>query len=301
MYFCKIKVLIDNVSLPMVERALSWQNNHRGRILFLLSLPLIVYAWSWGSEKYQAEFGINEECPIYKVVPRNQDDTLRVLVIGDSWAEYHMTLECDTIFCRFAKKYTSAPVKCFTRGHSGKITKEIYNEMFTEHTVEHSWERDHCLQPLIEQHPDYCVIMAGINDMRLCKPESFYVGNYLLMLNLLVRNGIKPVVMEMPGVDLKYFHEKRRFYRRWMFDVVSLWTKIDYGSVQVYRDAMKRMLQETGMDKQVLFIPVSSWNPGGIETNPEYYIDDRLHLNMNGYHVMDSCMAVEIVRDYQNK
>jgi hypothetical protein len=63
---------------------------------------------------------------------------------------------------------------------------------------------------------------------------------------------------------------------------------------------MKRMLQETGMEKKVIFIPVSSWNPGGYKANPEYYIDDRLHLCMDGYHVLDSCMAAEIINDYQN-
>lgn len=284
----------------MIERNISWLREHRGRLFLLLMIPLVGVAWMWLSKWYDAEYGVNIEYPIYKIPSKPQDDTLRVLVIGDSWAEYHMTLNCDSLFGHYAQKLTPVPVKCLTRGHSAKITKEIYNEMFAEHTVEHSWERDHCLQPLIEQHPDYCVIMAGINDMRLCKPEEFYVGNYLLMLNLLVKNGIKPVVMEMPGVDLKYFHEKRKFYRRWMFDVVSLWTKIDYSSAAIYRDAMKQMLHETGMDKKVLFISISSWNPGGYDANPEYYIDDRLHLCMDGYHVLDSCMAAEIINDYQN-
>lgn len=247
------------------------------------------------------ELFVADELPIYDIGPRPNDDTLRVAVIGDSWAEYHASLECDTIFCRYAKRLTSRPVKCFSRGHSGKITKEIYYEMFSDHTVEHSWDIDRCLQPLIEQHPDYCIIMAGINDMRLCKPADFYTGNYRLMLNLLIKNGIRPVVLEMPGVDLKYFHENRRFYRRWMFDVVALLTKIDYSSAPIYRNAMKKMLHETGLDEKVLFIPMSAWNSGGIDANPELYLDDRLHLNLDGYHVLDSCMAYDVVKDYQKR
>lgn len=247
------------------------------------------------------ELFVADELPIYDIGPRPNDDTLRVAVIGDSWAEYHASLECDTIFFRYAKRLTSRPVKCFSRGHSGKITKEIYYEMFSDHTVEHSWDIDRCLQPLIEQHPDYCIIMAGINDMRLCKPADFYTGNYRLMLNLLIKNGIRPVVLEMPGVDLKYFHENRRFYRRWMFDVVALLTKIDYSSVPIYRNAMKKMLHETGLDEKVLFIPMSAWNSGGIDTNPELYLDDRLHLNLDGYHVLDSCMAYDVIKDYKKR
>lgn len=247
------------------------------------------------------ELFVADELPIYDIGPRPNDDTLRVAVIGDSWAEYHASLECDTIFCRYAKRLTSRPVKCFSRGHSGKITKEIYYEMFSDHTVEHSWDIDRCLQPLIEQHPDYCIIMAGINDMRLCKPADFYTGNYRLMLNLLIKNGIRPVVLEMPGVDLKYFHENRRFYRRWMFDVVALLTKIDYSSAPIYRNAMKKMLHETGLDEKVLFIPMSAWNSGGIDANPELYLDDRLHLNLDGYHVLDSCMAYDVIKDYKKR
>lgn len=268
------------------------------------SLVLLTVLGFLGYKGYlftKEELFVADELPIYDIGPHPNDDTLRVAVIGDSWAEYHASLECDTIFCRYAKKLTSRPVKGFSRGHSGKITKEIYYEMFTDHTVEHSWDIDRCLQPLIEQHPDYCIIMAGINDMRLCKPADFYTGNYRLMLNLLIKNGIRPVVMEMPSVDLKYFHENRRFYRRWMFDVVALWTKIDYSSAQVYREAMKNMLHETGLDEKVLFIPMSAWNSGGIDANPELYLDDRLHLNLDGYHVLDSCMAYDVVKDYQKR
>jgi lysophospholipase L1-like esterase len=175
--------------------------------------------------------------------------------------------------------------------------------MFSDHTIEHSWDIDRCTQPLIEQHPDYCIIMAGINDWRLFKPKSFYVGNYRLILNLLIQNGIRPVVMEMPDVDIEYFHGNRKFYRRWMFDALSLLTRVNDSndSAQDYRDAMRKMLQESGLDDKVLFIPISAWNPEGIDNSPDIYLDDRLHLNLDGYHVMDSCMAYDVIKDYQKR
>jgi len=269
-------------------------------LVLLAALGFIGYI---SSSYIDEELFVAEELPIYDIGPRPNDDTLRVAVIGDSWAEYHTSLECDTIFCRFAKRLTSRPVKCFSRGHSGKVTKEIYYEMFSDHTVEHSWDIDRCTQPLIEQHPDYCIIMAGINDWRLFKPKGFYVGNYRLMLNLLIQNGIRPVVMEMPGVDMEYFHGNRKFYRRWMFDALSLLTRVNdsYDSAQDYRDAMRKMLQESGLDDKVLFIPISAWNPEGIDDSPDIYLDDRLHLNLDGYHVMDSCMAYDVIKDYQKR
>ncbi len=280
------------------DRLVIWLYNHRRIIILLLCSPLLIFVWQWLFDGPDFDMSVNEEYPIYDILPKHNDDTIRVIVIGDSWAEYHTTLECDTIFCRYAEMLTTQPVKCLSIGHSAKVTKEIYNEMFSERTEEHSWDRNRCSQPLINQHPDYCIIMAGINDMRLSKPVGFYIGNYRLMLNLLIKNGIRPVVLEVPGVDMKFFNGKRKYYRRWLFSLISMWTKIDDSSIEVYRKAMRKMIQESELKNKVLFIPASAWNPGGIEANPSIYLDDRLHLNLEGYHVLDSCMATEVIKDY---
>lgn len=285
----------------MIDRVIIWLYDHRGRLFLLLCSPLLIVAWQWLSDNYLSSLSVSEEHPIYKIPPTHKDDTLRVAVIGDSWAEYHTTLECDTIFCRVAKRLTSVPVKCFSTGHSGKMSKEIYNEMFADRTVEHEWERNYCSQPLIEEHPDYCVIMAGINDMRMCRPVEFYIGNYRLILRFLLHHGIRPVVMEMPDVDFRLALENRKYYEQWAFHLLSIWTKVDYNSAQVYRDAMRQMLQQEGLMDKVLFISVSKWNQGGVDANPAIYLDDRFHLNLDGYHVLDSCMATEIINDYKKR
>ena len=269
--------------------------------LSLLIGGVLCYGALEGWQRYDHEFAVADELPYYHVKPRPADDTLRVVIIGDSWAEWHVTLGCDSLIQKYAHRVTEEPLKCVTRGKSGAKTKDVYHFMFTSQTKEVTWDHDYCTQPLLEEHPDYCVIMAGINDMRLSKPKEYYIGNYRLILNLLIHNGIRPVVMEMPDVDLKLFHENRKYYRRWMFNVLSLLTGIDYSSAQVYRDAMKKMLQETELYKKVLYIPLSVWEAGGVEANPELYIDDRLHLNLDGYNILDSCMAVKIIQDYQNK
>lgn len=285
----------------MIDRIIIWLYEHRGKLFLLLCLPLLVVAWQWGAGKYQAALAVGPEHEAYPIPPKHDDDTLRVAVIGDSWAEYHTTLECDTIFCRMAKRLTRKPMKCFSNGHSAKVSKEIYNEMFADRTVEHAWERDYCTQPLIEQHPDYCIIMAGINDLRLYKSTKFYTGNYRLIINLLLKNGIRPVVMEMPDVDFKGMIEKRSIIDQMAFGMLSWITKVDYRSAPAYREAMRNMLDETHLKDSVLFIPVDHWNPGGVFARPEIYLDDRFHLNLDGYHVIDSCMATDIVNDYMKR
>ena len=283
----------------MLDRVIIWLYDHRGRIFLLLCSPLLVVAWFWLSDFADASLKAGPERPPYSIPPRHNDDTLRVAVLGDSWAEYHTTLECDTIFCRYARKLTSVPVRCFSTGHSGMPSGNIYKEMFADREVEYEWERNFCSQPLIEKHPDYCIVMAGINDMRLFKPVDYYTGNYKLILKFLLKNDIRPVVMEMPDVDFVSFNSQRSFFKQWSYKLLSIWTKIDDNSAQTYRDAMRQMLKDEGLMGRVLFIPVTKWNPGGVAANPHIYLDDRFHLNMEGYHVLDSCMATEIVKDYK--
>ena len=270
----------------------------RWRIGFLLLLPLLVYALYLSWTQIQASFGVGPAFPIYSIPPAHHDDTIRIAVIGDSWAEYHATLECDTILQKVAKRLIKNPVQCFSRGHSAMMTKEIYQEMFSERTVEHAWEKDFCTQPLLERHPDYCIVMAGVNDLRKQRPPSYYIGNYQLILQVLLKNGIRPVVMEIPEVDIPFTTSHRAFYEQWAFKLLSYITGSGWGDVSIYQKAMQEMLHQTGLVDSVLFVPVSHWNPGGVFERPDLYIDDRLHLNMDGYHVIDSCMATDIINDY---
>ena len=285
----------------MISRRIVKLYRLRWRIGLVFLFPLLVYALylSWG--QMQMAFGVGPAFPIYSIPPAHQDDTIRVAVIGDSWAEYHATLQCDTIFQKVAGRLTKNPVQCFSRGHSAMMTKEIYQDMFSDRTVEHAWEKDFCTQPLLERHPDYCVVMAGINDLRKQRPPSYYTGNYQLILQVLLKNGIRPVVMEIPEVDIPYTTSHRAFYEKWASRLLSYITGSGWGDVSIYQKAMQEMLNQTGLVDSVLFIPVSKWNPGGVFARPDLYIDDRLHLNLDGYHVIDSCMATDIMNDYRKR
>ena len=66
---------------------------------------------------YDAMFRPASELPFYEAKPPHRDDTLRIAIVGDSWAEFHSKLHgsVDTLFPRQATMLTDVPVKCRIR------------------------------------------------------------------------------------------------------------------------------------------------------------------------------------------
>ena len=243
------------------------------------------------------EFFVAEELPFYKVGPRPDDDTLRVAVIGDSWAEFHMTLNCDTLFQLYGSRLTNRSIKCMTRGKGGAKTKDVYYYMFKSQTQEYSWMHDICTQPLLEEHPDYCVIMVGINDTWKKRPVSYYAGNYRLIIRLLLANHIRPVVMEIPDFALTDWINIYRKRQSYLYRFYSVFTGVIKDDITPFREGLKKMLKETGLGDSVLFIPADHWIPENHNFSEEIYQEDHIHINYQGYHVLDSCIISEILID----
>jgi hypothetical protein len=244
---------------------------------------------------------VAEELPPYTISqPRHQDDTLRMIIIGDSWADYHTSLQADTMIANTAKRIYSHPVKSISRGKRGAQSKEIYYFMFSEKTTEHSYEPDRCTQPLIEDHPDYCVVFAGINDVTFMKPTSYYAKNMKHIIRLLLHNGIKPVVMEIPLVHFKYPYKGMRLRDKLYYWTTSALLSTLHNKGEDYQEALNKILSDTHLKDSVLYIAAKQWNPkGSIDTT--MFLSDRLHLNLAGYQKLDSCIITEIIHDYHKR
>lgn len=240
------------------------------------------------------------------------DDTLRIVMIGDSWAMLHYKLNRDSTLQSLLQRKLDVPIKVRSRGVGGANSKEIYHYMFASKTTESEHEPDKCTQPLLEEAPDYCLISAGINDAGQGKGADFFCKNYIMILKLLLHNHIKPVVLELPTVIMDnkvdmvfedFFNENRSFawYRlkkRMGFKVTALLNFADMEHVDECRERLRQMLDETGLIDSVIFIPTEDWNKDGYKDSRGIYLDDGTHLNQAGYDVLDSCYAVVISKDY---
>lgn len=243
---------------------------------------------------------IPEELPSYEIRPKRIDDTLRIAFIGDSWADYQTLLSGDTMVINAAKKIYEKPVKAETRGKKGALSKEIYFFMFNEKTEEHSYEPDRCTQPLIEEHPDYCVIFAGINDVTYLRRTSFYAENMQLIIKHLLHNKIRPVIIEIPIVNFTEPMTRKGFKERWFYRIRSVLTGTQNNKGEDYQDALKEKLEETNQIDSVLYISVTQWDPRG-SSDTDIFLPDKLHLNLHGYHILDSCIVSEIIRDHTER
>ena len=264
----------------------------------LVFLAVLGYSGYQAYVFIDAEFRVAKELPFYSVGPRPDDDTLRVAIIGDSWAEWHMTLNCDTLFEQFGRRLTTKPIKCMTRGKGGAKSKEVYHYMFRSQTQEYSWMHDICTQPLLEEHPDYCVVMVGINDTWKKRPVSYYTGNYRLIIRLLLANHIRPVVMEIPDFEMGEWLNSHRRRQRILYRLYSYFTGVVEDDIAPFREGLKSMLKETGLSDSVLFIPKDHWIPENHHYSEKIYQEDHVHINYQGYHVLDSCIISEIISDF---
>lgn len=266
-------------------------------VVVIAMVPLCI----WLCQQYRIYFMPEQELTPYHVSPRPEDDTLRVAVIGDSWAEIHTNLSCDTIFNLFASRISpQQPVICISRGKGGAMSKEIYHFMFSDLTEEHTWEPDRCTQPLIEQQPDYCVVFGGINDVIFQRSTSYYVGNLQNIFRLLLHNNIRPVVMEIPMVDAASAIDYKPFFKREAYHLKAFVMGTRGNQVPLYRNALKEMLQVTGLRDSVLYISADRWNPLGWR-DTTIFQRDRIHLNLEGYHRLDSCIVSEILKDWERR
>lgn len=267
----------------------------------LIVIAVLVFSGNHAYQFIDREFCVAEELASYHVDPHPNDDTLRVVVIGDSWAELHRMFNCDSLFQEYGSRLTTKPIKCLTRGKIGAKSKDVYYYMFRSQTPKVSWTQDICTQPLLEEHPDYCVVMVGINDIWTKRPVSYYTGNYYLIIRHLLANNICPVVMEIPDFALKEWLNTYRKRQSYLYRVYSVFTGVIDDDITPFRNGLREMLKETRLEDSVLFIPVDHWIPQNHQYSEKVYREDHVHINFQGYRILDSCIVSEIICDYNRK
>ena len=253
-------------------------------IIFLLFISLCFYKYY----RWKYLWSLDEPIESYRV-KHHFDDTVRVVMIGDSWAEMHNRSIGDVVFQNKLESALKCPVLFHSSGMGGAKTKEIYQLLFST--------TDNGTMSLLQGGADYCILLAGINDSAANLGTTQFCHYYRQILNLLLRNGICPIVVELPNVRIwdLYINKPLKditvdYLRSWM-------TNSPMYDFSDYRVALNNMLNDENLVDSVVFIEMSGWNKNSPEIDEELFIDDRIHLNNRGYELMDSCIISALARN----
>lgn len=218
-------------------------------------------------------------------VIKNSDDSIRIAYIGDSWAHFHENVYCE--MDSIISNETAKPVKVRIKGIGGLTSKYIFYSLF----------KDKDVRSVIEWGPDFCFVVAGINDSDRKMGVGYYKENMRLIIDLLLENHIKPVILEIPSYDIYSAFKRRSFMGKIRNFASMLLTQSEMDCIAEYRKVYHDLIDEQGWNEQVITILHQDWNPDGYLDKRGLYNDDLIHLNVRGYQVLDSCIAHKII-DY---
>ena len=220
------------------------------------------------------------------VIKHHDDDTIRIAFLGDSWAFFHKhhTCKMDSII----KSKTCQPVKVMSEGACGATSKLIYNR----------FEANGNIHRILKEGPDYCIIAAGVNDTHLKIGKLYYLANMKLILNFLIQNRIKPIILEIPNYDIYKIYNEINPLKKLLRHFSMVYTRSRMDCRDDYRQALRVMLQENFPSQSIILIKYDDWNSDAYNDIDSLYREDRIHLNDKGYNVLDSYISTQITSNY---
>lgn len=224
----------------------------------------------------------------------HEDDTIRVAMIGDSWAEMHSFNNMDSILQLRISNQTGLPVKMTSKGKGGEKSRGIYQLLFDD-------KDNNGTKTTIASGIDYCIVSAGINDASANLGPRMYCYHMQLIIRFLLYNNIRPVVIEIPDVNIWHVYGKKPL-KDFVSDYIrSLISHCKMYQIKEYRDSLRSMLINENLMDSVIYIRMIDWNGSDIGINQQLFLNDQIHLNKNGYELIDSCIANAISADIMIK
>lgn len=210
----------------------------------------------------------------------SQEDTFRIAYIGDSWAFFHRNHEC--IIGHMLKGKISRPVKVHTYGICGLTSKEIYLQFYDNNDFKDFIQK---------RRYEVCFVSAGINDTYKKMSTHYYKQSMDGIIQFLLSNHIQPVILEIPDYDIVKAYNRQPIHRKLIRRLSMFVTGCDIDCKQVFRHALDELIQEKGYQDSIIIIRYDSWNRNYSEDLQKLYWPEGMHLNEDGYLVLDSMIV----------
>ena len=261
-------------------------------ILFTLTMLLLTCLYILYYNRWKHLWALETNIASHYETKTHNDSSLKVAMIGDSWAGLHHEHNMDAYLSVILEQQINKSVLVESKGKGGEKTRGICKLMLE--TSEYGTKL------LLSLKPDYCIISAGINDAAANLGTKQYCYYYRQILIFLLANGIRPVVLEVPNVNLWHLYGGKPFKDLAVDFVRSTMTGCKMYQFAGYRDALYQMLEKERLMDKVVYVSMNDWNDASPAIDKKLFMSDQIHLNRRGYEKLDSCIAIAIAKDLGN-
>jgi len=249
--------------------------------VLLIGIFCTAYFWNKYSYADQEKYFASQTKP---------QEGLQIGIIGDSWV---VRQNLDSLL-EVKLQEQGLHAEIYSSGNPGAKTKRIYENLFKGE------KEDFSSKEIIEKKPDYCIIIAGVNDAATHVGPDFYTHHMVMIINTLLHYGIQPIVIPLPEFGLEEDSERKNI-------LSSLSNKggelvLNNGKrfeIKDYRNALLKELAHEGLDKKIVllnFDEVSS----DFDKDRKLYADP-LHLNEQGYQKFSNFLVKSIINLHNSR
>lgn len=254
-------------------------------VLIFVVILLITSGFALLFYTYRLRVEKSEIYPISITQKIDNDTIIKIIIIGDSWGDltdkYKLPDYIDSIM------YVNGIItKTQAKGEPGAISRKIYQNIHADNKDIHSTKK------LIEDNPQYAILLCGINDSHGQYGQDFYSYHTSLIIQEMLYRNIKPIILELPYYDIDkqydyYSCTKRNGYR--LLSFLSDNTT-NTNNIARYRRAVKEHLTKQGICNKIIFISIDS-------LSKQKYYNDCMHLNYQGYKYLANTITSIILKD----
>ena len=245
-------------------------------VVLLIGFSLYIFdRFSYSKELSYVTFSENEP-----------DSVLTIGIIGDSWVA-GKKLDSLLHSCLLSYGFSSTVI---SSGHPGAKSKLIYQNLFKTNDEHYS------SRFVLESSPDYCIVVAGVNDAIGQVGGNFYSYHLRQIIKTLIDYKIKPVVVTLPQFDIeRTIGDMKRIkkYRNYIFALFTNDGKIN--NIETFQNILSEDLQLESLTDSVVLVDFNEICSNYDECR-EYYANSS-HLSIEGNRKLADLIASKLANE----
>ncbi|MEO7044803.1 MAG: SGNH/GDSL hydrolase family protein [Ferruginibacter sp.] len=241
-------------------------NNPVAGVLIITGILFFIFFLGY----FIKRFSHSKSIPFYPI-NKKKDSLLTIGIIGDSWVTHKKLdkiLHDDLLKNGFKNRIISA-------GQSGAKSKAIYHNLFKDPVEKNSSKF------IIENQPDFCIVIAGVNDAVGQMGSRYYAHHLTNIIKTLCHYNIQPAIVSLPNVGIKEMMHKMNLFKQFRNLISAVFNNgavVD--NIQSYRKKFYDTLVQENLKNRIIFIDYDQACEGFSEKSDLYY--NPIHLSPKG-------------------